>query len=466
MKLIRFAFVLFFSVAHGQVTTGKYNSIEQDTFYHSKQVIVFPDRRGIFEDSLCLVSKNAKYGIIDSTGQEVVPLIYDELKIDFSIREVILYQLRYPNEYFYDYWEDGYESEEIYAKLLELELKNPTSYLHVSKKFRSNPLFSAKKESLWGVINKSNEIIIPFRYDFVEEIGQDIFLVKTNGKSGVINSENEVVVPITCDTIRLFPIFSFGILENMKYVKYPLEIAAPSSFALLKQGNKFGAINLFTQKVIPPTYDSLEMCINLPEYDCTCGFTLNGIWSIFKRGTHYSIHSFNNVLKFQIDTKFGLLNIASMSEVAPPIYNSIELKDQNIVQLNGNYSLMLDQNSALDPESYTEISPLGVDRIRPRRYKDPHITFYKVKKDGCYGLLNEKGEKVTNIEWDTIISCSQMMDTSTYQIIVKRKGKLGVVNNYNQIIVPIKHDSFSLEYDAGYHYLLHRRGRSKKVLIE
>jgi hypothetical protein len=475
MKIILLAFFafmqsFFLSIAYGQITDKTPYVAENEASYQTNKIIACPSRHwSVFKDSLYLVSRDSKFGIIDSTGSEVVPLIYEEINVDFSIREAVFYQIWYSNEYFNNYWQDGHESEEVYAQLLEIEINNPKSYLNVSKKFRSNPFFPAKKGNQWGVINKSNEIIIPFRYSFIEEIGEDIFLAKKEGKSGIINSENDILMPLICDSIVTLPLSTYG--KNT--LKEPSELEEPGNYALIKLDNKYGAINLFTQKIISPKYENLEQCFFLIESGCRCGFINDSSWFDFTPDLGYNTHAYNNVLRYQIGNKLGLINMARMQEVTPPIFDSIQFGNGSsagrfgsIVYLDGKYTFLTNENVYLHPNLYDEVYQIGASRITPRRYRDPYLAFYKVKNDGHWGILKENGEKFISIEWDDIIFLSQMKDTSTYELIVKRKGKYGVINNRQQIIIPIKYDSISREHDSGYYYLLHRKGRSKKVLIE
>jgi hypothetical protein len=160
--------------------------------------------------------------------------MYDEISLDFSFRELLLQQKRYLNDYFYQYWQDWNESEEEYARLLELELNRPESCLNLVKEFRLNPLFVARKGDKWGVINKLNKIIIPFDYISLQEIGQDIFVVRTNVKYGIIDSDGKTLLSQNYDTIIPLPVF-----RQVYYMQYRL-----GAYALLIQNKKYGAINL------------------------------------------------------------------------------------------------------------------------------------------------------------------------------------------------------------------------------
>ncbi|MGD1840967.1 MAG: WG repeat-containing protein [Thermonemataceae bacterium] len=77
------------------------------------------------------------------------------------------------------------------------------------------------KGGKWGVINKCNEVAVPLKFDWIEEISENLFAVNLGGvvyynddfqenywtakggKWGVINIEGAVVVPIEYDTLML-----------------------------------------------------------------------------------------------------------------------------------------------------------------------------------------------------------------------------------------------------------------------
>lgn len=427
--------------------------------FETNQLITFLQRP--VGDSIRLVSKNAKYGIIDSSGQVTVPLIYNEISLNFSIREELLFQKKYLNELFYFYWEDGNESEELYAQLLAQELNDSTSYLSLSNKFRADPLFAAKKNDTWGVVNKSNDIVVPFIYSYLQEIGQDIYLAKKEGKYGVIDSEDNILIPIICDTILTF--FSCPNSTDTDF-----EIGA---YAISQTENKFGAINLFTKKVIPQKYDNIEQCFQIPEYDCSCIFLPDTDWRIYTPERKYRVHRFQNVLRYRIGNKYGLLNLPKMIEVSPALYDSIGFEypkgwniDKAIVKLNSKYSILTHENSNLHPILYDSINVL-FNRYR-YRYDYNSTYFYKVDRNGFKGVLDHNGREVLRLEWNNIMSGHQLSDSLTYEFIVKQNGKFGVVNSNQEVKIAVKYDSVSLKYNDGYYYLLEKRGRLKTVQLD
>lgn len=136
----------------GQTNQFKVESAVDSSSYESKKIFTF--LHSPLEDSLLLVQKRGKYGIMDSIGVLVVPLIYDEIifrsSTEWTIRELYLYELRNANMDFYGYWENGGESEEEYAHLLKQELSDTKSFLNLSRKYRADPVFTARKGNKWG----------------------------------------------------------------------------------------------------------------------------------------------------------------------------------------------------------------------------------------------------------------------------------------------------------------------------
>lgn len=456
--------ILFILTACSSIAYGQFNTPHENTSYDDQQLIGFPHPTYniSFNDSLSLVRKHHKYGIVNSIGKEIVPIIYDEINIDFSVRKIINYQLQSFNELYYMYWENGNESETLFEELTAIEKGNPRSYLNLVNAFKSNPLFAAKKDGKYGAINTFNEIIIPFQYALVKDIGQDIFLVKSNGKFGIITAKNEVLVPVNCDTIMIYPYYSEVIFEPYKLG----DLAEPGSFAVLKQGNKYGGINLFSNQVVLPIYDSLEICSPIPEHECICGFTLEALWSLNTWTPSRDVHAFQHILKFKVAGKLGLLNVVSMQEIVSPLYDRIDFKADNIVSLDGQSVLLLNSKSVLDITSYDTIYPITDYPSGMLLGSSKKKLFYAVKKGNKAGLIDDSGAFITKIAWDSIISVVNLKNTNEYAILVKRNGKIGVVDDHNQLIIPLKNQTISLqgEIDSDFHlnyfYYVHRRGKS------
>ncbi|MNU57092.1 KWG Leptospira [compost metagenome] len=405
-----------------------------------------------FQDSLQLVSQDSKYGIIDSTGGIVVPLIYDQISVNFTIREVFLRDWKYSpeNEKFYDFWMnyrmDLGEGLELYDSLLKKEMAIPTSAYNLELAFRTQPFFAAKKEGLWGVINKKNETLIPFEYDFMEEIGQNIFLVKKNNSFEIITSDNKRIVE-SCDTIIIPLIKIFPMPEGEEFAAY----------ALLIRDNKYGAINLMNRETIQPKYDSLEYCasFNIEDY-WKCAFDLNDIGHFNYQNDKYKrVHSYDNVIKYKLDNRIGLLDTRNMQEITPASFDNLCIisafpNSGQIVQLDNWFTFLTHNNSRLHDKLYDSVNVL--------------MGYYKVYLNSRAGVYNDIGEKVLNLQWDDI-EVFYCYDTPYF--LVKRNGKYGVVDSCEKKIASTRYDRITYKYENKKSFVeLRRKKKLKKVYIE
>ncbi|GAW90440.1 hypothetical protein FPS14_contig00060-0001 [Flavobacterium psychrophilum] len=66
----------------------------------------------------------------------------------------------------------------------------------------ANQIFKLKGK--FGVINYKNIIVIPFKYQLIENIyDSNEFIVKKNNKYGVVNSENKIIENIDYDQFNI-----------------------------------------------------------------------------------------------------------------------------------------------------------------------------------------------------------------------------------------------------------------------
>ncbi len=426
--------IFCFSTAHCQT------SIE------SNEIITF--LRKPLKDSLRLVSQNSKYGIIDSTGEMVIPPIYDHISVDFKMREITLLERIYlsENEFFYFFWEEGGESEEEYNKMLQQEMAKFNSPYNLEQAFRTKPFFTARKENSWGVINGKNETLIPFEYDLIEEIGQNIFLAKKNHSFEILTPENKRIVE-SCDTI-VIPINEYT----------PIPFGSEFAFyAIIARNNKYGAINLYNLETIQPKYDSLEFYYYLYEDLWVCAFDhseirLNGTLKQFNRN-----HEYSNVIKYKLGNKVGLLDMRCMEELTPASFDNICLsgsygENGQLVQLNDRYTFLTYDNTRLHDKLYDSVGALWGSG------------YYKVYQNGKAGIYNDFGEKVLPLKWEDIQYVFHCHCPSSPYFIIKRNGKFGVVDSRGKKIIATRYDSIVYKYENSNYFLeLQREGKLEKI---
>ena len=165
-----------------------------------------------------VVQHDNKYGFIDKLGDEVIPLIYDEVGTNI-------------NEH----------------------------------------LISAQKNGKWGFINRKNEEIIPFVYDEAYAFMDDLACVKKGDFFGFINKQNKTMVEFNLEKTR-FPFFTdklglftkegkYGFINKKGKIKIPAmyDKAMPfiNGLAYVELNGKAGYIDKKGKQVIPVKYKQL-----------------------------------------------------------------------------------------------------------------------------------------------------------------------------------------------------------------
>ena len=89
-RLLLLIEVFYFSAAHCQTSIESNIGKAEEMSFQSNEIITF--LRKPLRDSLHLVSQHSNYGMIDSTGEIVVPMIYDQISVNFTIRESLLWE--------------------------------------------------------------------------------------------------------------------------------------------------------------------------------------------------------------------------------------------------------------------------------------------------------------------------------------------------------------------------------------
>jgi hypothetical protein len=195
---------------------------------------IFPDlitlvrNNSYFDKSnLLRVKKNDKCGFVNKQGTIAVPLNYDQCGPSFEELAAVRNK---------DKW--GFVDKSG-------KLAIPFKYDDVGPYFNGEsfseglcPVYLNNKVSY---INKSGETVIPFFYDFGSRFAQGVTIVSLNGKKGYIDSTGREITPIKYDRV------SDGLLGSY----------FSSGLAEVKLNNKIGFINKEGKEVISSIYDEI-----------------------------------------------------------------------------------------------------------------------------------------------------------------------------------------------------------------
>lgn len=133
------------------------------------------------DNNILTARKNAKSGILDLQGQEILPIEYDELSIN--------------GMYVYTKNEDEEKCFDITGK--EIEGKQ---YKSMTKINDGEFYLIIDENSLYGLLNKENETLIESKYSYLEYLFEDYFIAY-NKELGIINSKGENVTEFKYDVL-------------------------------------------------------------------------------------------------------------------------------------------------------------------------------------------------------------------------------------------------------------------------
>ncbi len=126
------------------------------------------------DNNILIARKNAKLGILDLQGKEIIPVEYEDL----SINGENIYTKNEEEEKYFD--KSGNEIQNnIYKGIYSIE--NGKYYLTINE------------DSLYGILDRNKQVLVENSYSYLEYLFNDYFIA-SNNNLGIINSKGEVVI--------------------------------------------------------------------------------------------------------------------------------------------------------------------------------------------------------------------------------------------------------------------------------
>lgn len=166
------------------------------------------------------VRKNEKFGFINKSGVEIIPLIYDN--IAFNITNELIAVSKDGKSGFINRRNEiviPFEYDQAYSFFDGLAIvKKENYYFGINKKnkikakldveglefpFYSNNLIVFEDNSKYGYINKKGKIVIPAIYAYAYPFINGMAYVELYGKSGFINKNGKEIIPIKYNQLWL-----------------------------------------------------------------------------------------------------------------------------------------------------------------------------------------------------------------------------------------------------------------------
>jgi hypothetical protein len=396
-----------------------------------ESVSYFPKEKNDFT----FFSNKSKTGLIDNSGKEVIPALYDEIeKVSLNKFHVVkngLHGIIDINN----------------KEIIPIKFSNPIS-------FRSNQIttianigghsngFANIIGGKWGIIDSTGKTILPFDYEAIGENVSDGFIpAKFKGKWGYINSEGKRKIPFIYDLAGFLGetegvgecltdnYYALPVVSGKKYLIIDtLGKVMPVDYTKAKFSkslcavtilNETGFINNKGQVVLPFRYgDGFDGFASDSTAWCGCPF---GETKINTKGEYITFGEINAVegekKKYgMVDKKGNILVDAKYDDM-----NIID-KTRAIVSLNRKYGMIDKKGKELIPLIYDEIEYYDSDTM-------------KVLSNGKFGLVDALGKEIVPVKYDDI-----EYNRGNKTIKVQLKGKYGLLNSSGKEILPPIYD--------------------------
>ncbi len=353
----------YFGDFHEGLATIKYK-FGNYGFINKKPIIVIDC---IYEDALpfscglAAVKLNGLWGYIDSSGTQIIKNKYDKV-YSFSEDKALVYSN--------DNWTFIDKNGEIILSLKEYSNAEPFK----------NDIAKVKRKNKFGFINKSGTEVISIKYDDASTINNDLIKVRYS-KWGVINKDENIIIP-----------FNF---ENIQIIASCFLVVSKQVTNNNKKGYLYGLFNFKGEKLLDIKYNSIELLDN----DIMFLSRSENILELGEDGEEYEIEDF----------EFWLYNIPLHRLIKTDYRTDKFCNGLAIVQHNNLYGYIDKNGLVVIPIKYQYARPFFSklsfvskntqwefgDKIDVTIEDDEVVSYYKEKSFKLLSIINSKGGVIT-----------------------------------------------------------------------
>ena len=378
-----------------------------------KKIVIIPQYHEVmpFQDGLAIVENASGRGLIDKTGNLVVPIgtyhnilppaekMYSVVKND---------KWGFLNQNGKQVVDCEYDNVSDYSEsLARIEKDGKVGFIDDTGKL-INPLnyeqaspfhegFAAvRKNKKWGFIDKLGQNLTQMAYDtVVESFREGIAIVKKLGRQIVINKQGKEVLLNACSGLPHEGIFKCS--KNGKYgfiradntpiggFVYDETTHFINGFAAVKKQQFWGFIDKSGKEVVPCKYQEVEFFV-----DGFAKVKSNGLWGVVERyGNEVVSCKYENVgiphekmVAIEKGGKWGFIDLNG-NETVPAKYLSCSPFHGSVaaVSIENNKIYLIDKiGKNVNSHEYEWVS-----------YESNNIHLVYVKKNGKYGYVSDEG---------------------------------------------------------------------------
>lgn len=449
------------------------------------------DFLGFYDFNLAKAGQQGKFGFIGRNGIPKIPLIYrdvtpfnefgiSQIKSDYYINFIdTTGRLLLPNKYtgllrdgannlyaltadgkwhFYFPGEDSVRKEAFDEVFETYNAKGVISFFNHGSAL-------VKKDGQYALITIDLEPIVPFgRYDEIKlSTSEGFSIVSSEGKYGIVDSLGNEVLAVSNDSIEL-----------LRYSNRKNEIILYS----VSNNGKFRLLNRYAQDILGVAFDSIyfQRYLNTLAFSGDKTYLLDGDLHILAdEYSDYQIYSeFYRVRKGDL---YGLIN-EKAEVVLPFIYEDFKILNYSPNSMNGlvkgdnKFGMIGRDGKIIIPMEYDQILTIeNHNQLSGARY------YHLVRKDGKWGALDRDNHILIPLEYNVISKedieseyahyfkkndkCGLITNQGiefipgTYDylhyysmnvILVQKDGDFGVINKYNESVLPTVFDQIIVDF--------------------
>ena len=342
-----------------------------------------------YEEGVLRVKKGDKYGLIDYSGKEILPLEYTSIealqgvtnsliiKKDEQVglcdnKGNIIINPEYKNiQSIGDNYQNGYIVQNNdglfgvidFTKKVVLEPK----YEEI-KQVSSNNIYIVKENGNLNAITREGEILLENKFDDVKQINENDIIFIKNKKYGVISSTGEIKIEAQYDDLQ----YSFG--ENY----------------IAKNGDKYGIINTSNETILPFEYTNILYrkeagFIETNKDNSAVSQILNNKFEQKLEGIVSDVNAEKGYFRIRVNDEYKYYN-----------FNFEEKKPSEVLTSN---TLFLSKKDG--KYGYTDKDGnVVVDYIYEDATEQNNFGYAAVKKDGKWGSIDKDGKQVAETKYE------------------------------------------------------------------
>lgn len=368
-----------------------------------------------------LLKQDGKTGVIDRSGNIVIDVKYDDIKIPNPQKDVFVCYSGENSQIL------NSQKEQIlnnYQDVEPIKLQNIASNLMFEKS-----VLSYKENDKYGLVNFQGKKITKPIYDEISGLSykEGELLVKQDDKYGVINIKGHKLIDIEYDKIAVDGYYTND--DGYKYAGYIITTTT-------QEGYRYGYINYNGKLILKPEYNELSRITDIMDNEnayLLCA--KNGQFGVNKNEkeivkNEYQSISYDKTNELLVAEKSKKYGIASLDGkiIVPAQFLQIDVIGNYLYAKNEQGTIVYD-NQGKETNMDTNISILNTENEK-----------YKIKIDNQnetkYGLITKEGKELIEEKYSYMEYLY-----NDYFIVSNENSKLGVVNNKDAVKIPIENDS-------------------------